>query len=63
MYAETAGGDVTERAVYVTDMLPEGRGLADTINGALHNACLTSRDVDFVNAHEHLLRKTMTWRR
>jgi hypothetical protein len=35
----------------MTDMSPEGRDLARAINGALHNACLMSHDVDFVNAH------------
>lgn len=51
MYAETADYDVTERAVRVTDMSPEGRYLARAITSALHHACLTSRDLDFVNAH------------
>ncbi len=56
-------GDVSEHTMHVTDMSPEGRDLADSMNGALHHACLTSRDVNFVNAQEMLLRKTMTWRR
>lgn len=63
MYAETVDSDVRERAVHVTDMSPEGRDLADSMSSALHNACLTSRDLDFVNAQEHLLRNTITWRR
>jgi 3-oxoacyl-(acyl-carrier-protein) synthase len=51
IYAEITGCDVTEHAVHMTDMSPEGQDLARAIDGALRNACLTPLDIDFVNAH------------
>jgi 3-oxoacyl-(acyl-carrier-protein) synthase len=51
IYGEIAGCDITEHAVHMTDMSPEGRDLARAINGALQNAHLTPLDIDFVNAH------------
>jgi 3-oxoacyl-(acyl-carrier-protein) synthase len=51
IYAEITGYDVAEHAVHMTDMSPEGRDLARAITGALCNAGLTPRDIDFVNAH------------
>jgi 3-oxoacyl-(acyl-carrier-protein) synthase len=51
IYGEILGYDVTEHAVHMTDMSPEGRDLARAIQGALCNAELSARDVDFVNAH------------
>jgi 3-oxoacyl-(acyl-carrier-protein) synthase len=51
IYAEITGCDVTEHAVHMTDMSPEGKDLARAIDGALHNANLSACDIDFVNAH------------
>jgi 3-oxoacyl-(acyl-carrier-protein) synthase len=51
IYAEITGYDVAEHAIHMTDMSPEGRELARAITGALNNACLAPRDIDFVNAH------------
>lgn len=51
IYAEITGYDVVEHAIHMTDMSPEGRDLARGIVGALQNACLVARDIDFVNAH------------
>ncbi len=51
IYTEITGYDVAEHAVHMTDMSPEGHDLARAIQGALCNANLTPRDIDFVNAH------------
>ncbi len=51
IYGEILGYDVTEHAIHMTDMSPEGRDLARAIRGALHESDLSARDVDFVNAH------------
>lgn len=51
IYAEITGVDVTEHAVHMTDMSPEGRDLARAIDGALRNAHRTPEEIDFVNAH------------
>jgi 3-oxoacyl-(acyl-carrier-protein) synthase len=51
IYAEITGCDVTEHAVHMTDMSPQGRDLARAVSGALCNARLSPRDIDFVNAH------------
>ena len=51
IYAEITGCEVTEHAIHMTDMSPEGRDLARAINGALNNAGLLPHDIDFVNAH------------
>jgi len=51
IYAEITGYDVVEHAVHMTDMSPEGHDLARAISGALCNANLVPRDIDFVNAH------------
>jgi 3-oxoacyl-(acyl-carrier-protein) synthase len=51
IYAEITGCDITEHAVHMTDMSPEGRDLARAMNGALDKAHLSPRDIDFVNAH------------
>ncbi|GHO61421.1 putative polyketide beta-ketoacyl synthase 1 [Ktedonobacter sp. SOSP1-52] len=51
IYAEITGCDVTEHAVHMTDMSPEGRDLARAITGALGNANIEPQAIDFVNAH------------
>lgn len=51
IYAEITGCDVTEHAVHMTDMSPEGRDLARAITGALGNANVEPQAIDFVNAH------------
>ena len=51
IYAEILGWDATEHATHMTDMSPEGRDLSRAIDGALQCACITYKDVDFVNAH------------
>lgn len=51
IYAEITGCEVTEHAIHMTDMSPEGRDLARAINGALNNAHLRPDEIDFVNAH------------
>lgn len=51
IYGEITGCDVTEHAIHMTDMSPEGRDLARAISGALERANLRAEDVDFVNAH------------
>jgi 3-oxoacyl-(acyl-carrier-protein) synthase len=51
IYAEITGCDVTEHAVHMTDMSPEGRDLARAMSGALDKAHLSPQDIDFVNAH------------
>ncbi len=51
IYAEITGCAVTEHAIHMTDMSPEGKDLARAISGALDNAHLRPCDVDFVNAH------------
>lgn len=51
IYAEITGCDVTEHAMHMTDMSPEGRDLTRAIKGALRNAHITAEDIDFVNAH------------
>jgi 3-oxoacyl-(acyl-carrier-protein) synthase len=51
IYAEILGYDVTEHAMHLTDMSPEGRDLARAITGALAYACTQPTDIQFVNAH------------
>jgi len=51
IYAEILGCDISEHAVHMTDMSPEGRDLARSIKGALRQARLAPSDIDFVNAH------------
>ncbi len=51
IYAEITGCEVTEHAVHMTDMSPEGRDLARAITGALSNAGVLPEAIDFVNAH------------
>jgi 3-oxoacyl-(acyl-carrier-protein) synthase len=51
IYAEITGWDVTEHAMHMTDMSPEGRDLTRAINGALAYACVSPHEIDFVNAH------------
>lgn len=51
VYAEITGCDVTEHAVHMTDMSPQGRDLARAIRGALQNAQISAESIDFVNAH------------
>ncbi|EFH80886.1 beta-ketoacyl-[acyl-carrier-protein] synthase family protein [Ktedonobacter racemifer] len=51
IYAEILGCDVTEHAVHMTDMSPEGRDLARAITGALGKANVEPEAIDFVNAH------------
>jgi 3-oxoacyl-(acyl-carrier-protein) synthase len=51
IYAEIKGCDVTEHAVHMTDMSPEGRDLARAISGAMCFAGITAEEIDFVNAH------------
>lgn len=51
IYAEITGCGLTEHAVHMTDMSPEGRDLARAIDGALSMAHLTPEEIDFVNAH------------
>jgi 3-oxoacyl-(acyl-carrier-protein) synthase len=51
IYAEITGCDVTQHAVHMTDMSPEGRDLARAVMGALGAARLVPDDIDFVNAH------------
>lgn len=51
IYGEILGYEVTEHAIHMTDMSPEGRDLGRAINGALCNANLSTHDVDFINAH------------
>jgi 3-oxoacyl-(acyl-carrier-protein) synthase len=51
IYAEILGYDVTEHAMHLTDMSPEGRDLARAIDGALTHACAQPADIHFVNAH------------
>jgi 3-oxoacyl-(acyl-carrier-protein) synthase len=51
IYAEIIGWDVTENAMHMTDMSPEGRDLTRAINGALVCACVSPSEIDFVNAH------------
>lgn len=51
IYAEVLGYDVTEHAMHLTDMSPEGRDLARAINGAMARACTKPADIHFVNAH------------
>lgn len=51
IYAEIAGWDVTEHAMHMTDMSPEGRDLTRAINGALECARISPYEIDFINAH------------
>ena len=51
IYAEITGCEITEHAIHMTDMSPEGRDLARAITGALNKAHLLPEEVDFVNAH------------
>jgi 3-oxoacyl-(acyl-carrier-protein) synthase len=51
IYGEILGHEVTEHAIHMTDMSPEGRDLARAIKGALREADLSPRAIDFVNAH------------
>jgi 3-oxoacyl-(acyl-carrier-protein) synthase len=51
IYAEITGWNVTEHAMHMTDMSPEGRDLARTINGALACARVSPSEIDFVNSH------------
>jgi 3-oxoacyl-(acyl-carrier-protein) synthase len=51
IYAEILGCEVTEHAVHMTDMSPQGRDLSRAIDGALTNAHIQPQAIDFVNAH------------
>jgi len=51
IYAEVPGYDVTEHAMHLTDMSPEGRDLARAITGAMAYSCTKPADIHFVNAH------------
>jgi 3-oxoacyl-(acyl-carrier-protein) synthase len=51
IYAEMTGWNVTEHAMHMTDMSPEGRDLTRAINGALSYAHISPFEIDFVNAH------------
>jgi 3-oxoacyl-(acyl-carrier-protein) synthase len=51
IYAEITGWDVTEHAMHMTDMSPEGRDLTRAIDGALEYARVSPYEIDFVNAH------------
>jgi 3-oxoacyl-(acyl-carrier-protein) synthase len=51
IYAEITGCDITEHAVHMTDMSPEGRDLSRAINGALERAHRSPQEIDFINAH------------
>lgn len=51
IYAEITGCEITEHAIHMTDMSPEGQDLARAIRGALNHAGLQPEQIDFVNAH------------
>lgn len=51
IYAEIVGYGVTEHAIHMTDMSPEGRDLTRAIERAFQSAELTPLEIDFVNAH------------
>ena len=48
---EVLGYAATTDAHHLTSPDPTGRGAAEAIRGALHDARVTSADVDYVNAH------------
>lgn len=51
IYAEVLGCDVTEHAMHLTNMSPEGRDLARAITGAMAYSSTKPADIHFINAH------------
>jgi len=51
MYAEILGYGSTADAYRITDTHPDGRGAESCMNGALHDAGLTTDKIDYINAH------------
>jgi 3-oxoacyl-(acyl-carrier-protein) synthase len=51
IYAEITGWAVTEHAMHMTDMSPEGRDLTRAIHGSLACALTAPNEIDFINAH------------
>jgi 3-oxoacyl-[acyl-carrier-protein] synthase II len=49
--AEVLGAGATADAHHMTAPEPDGRGAADALDAALHDAAIGPEDVDFVNAH------------
>lgn len=51
VYAEVTGWAVTEHAVHMTDMSPEGRDLVRAITDTIDRAGVLPSQIDFINAH------------
>jgi 3-oxoacyl-(acyl-carrier-protein) synthase len=51
IYAEVTGWAVTEHAMHMTDMSPEGRDLTRAMNDSLTCSLTTPDEIDFINAH------------
>ncbi len=51
IYAEVTGWSVTEHAVHMTDMSPEGRDLVRAITETMDRAGILPSQIDFINAH------------
>jgi len=51
IYAELAGGAMTADAHHITAPHPEGVGATNVMRLAINDACLTPKDIDYVNVH------------
>lgn len=51
IYGELVGYGTTADAFRITDTHPEGRGAVSCIQMALHDAGLSTGDIDYINAH------------
>src|SRR5579883_436312 len=51
IYGEITGYDVTEHAMHMTDMSPEGRDLVRAITDTIDRAEALPTQIDFINAH------------
>jgi 3-oxoacyl-[acyl-carrier-protein] synthase II len=51
IYCEVAGYGFTDDAYHMTAPDPDGTGAAEAMRLALHDACVTPDDIDYINAH------------
>ena len=51
IYAEIAGMGITCDAYHITAPLPDGTGASDAMQIALREACISPKEVDYINVH------------